>query len=90
MAVTKIDRIEKDIERTRAKIIECQNRLKTLETQKSEQENLEIVQIVRAMRISPQELAAFLQNGAMPAPAVAAATGSADYDTTQEDNEDEE
>jgi len=90
MAATKIDRIEQDIRKTREKITEYQNKLKTLEAQKTEQENLQIIQLVRAMRMTPQELTEFLQNSELPAPAVAAATGSADYDTTQEDNEDEE
>ena len=87
MAATKIDRIEKDIERTRAKIIECQNRLKTLEAQKTEQENLQIIQLVRAMRLSPQDLTEFLQSAPVTPTAT---TTDTDYYTTQEDNEDEE
>jgi len=88
--MAKLDRIEQDIKKMRAKITEYQNKLKELEAQKTEQENLQIIQLVRAMRMTPQELTEFLQNSELPAPAVAAATGSADYDTTQEDNEDEE
>ena len=56
MANNKIDRINKEIAKTREKITEYQNKLKGLEAQKTEAENLEIVQLVRAMRLTPQEL----------------------------------
>lgn len=38
MANTKLDRIERDIEKTRAKILEQQKKLKDLEAQKVEEE----------------------------------------------------
>ena len=60
MANNKIDRINKEIAKTREKITEYQNKLKGLEAQKTEAENLEIVQLVRAMRLTPQELNATL------------------------------
>ena len=53
MANNKIDRINKEIAKTREKITEYQNKLKGLEVQKTEAENLEIVQLVRAMRLTP-------------------------------------
>ncbi len=53
MANNKIDRINKEIAKTREKITEYQNKLKGLEAQKTEAENLEIVQLVRAMRLTP-------------------------------------
>ena len=43
MANNKIDRINKEIAKTREKITEYQNKLKGLEAQKTEAENLEIV-----------------------------------------------
>ena len=46
MANNKIDRINKEIAKTREKITEYQNKLKGLEAQKTEAENLEIVQDV--------------------------------------------
>ena len=49
MAMSKIDRINKEIQKTREKITEYQNKLRGLEAQKTEAENLEIVQLVRAM-----------------------------------------
>ena len=89
MAANKIDRINREIEKTREKITEYQNKLKGLEAQKTEAENLQIVQLVRSMRLSPQELTAMLQNGAIPGMTPAPASCGADNDE-QEENEDEE
>lgn len=85
MAANKIDRIETEIQKTREKITEYQNKLKGLEAQKTEAENLQIIQVVRSMRVSPQELTAMLGGGGIPG----IASVPADY-TKQEDNEDEE
>jgi len=87
MAATRLDRIEQDIRKTRGKITEYQNRLKELEAQKTEQENLQIIQLVRAMRLSPQDLTEFLQSASVTPTAT---TTDTDYYTTQEDSEDEE
>ena len=85
MAMSKIERIEKEIQKTREKITEYQNKLRGLEAQKTEAENLQIVQLVRSMRLTPQELTAMLSGngiqGIAPIPA--------DYEE-QEDNADEE
>ncbi|HAP8682400.1 TPA: DUF4315 family protein [Enterococcus faecium] len=64
---TKLDRIEKDIQKTKSKIAEFQKQLRELETQKTEQENLQIIQLVRGMNMKPEEFAAFLRSGAMQA-----------------------
>ena len=85
MANNKINRINKEIAKTREKITEYQNKLKGLEAQKTEAENLEIVQLVRAMRLTPQELTAMLAGGGIPG----IAPMPADYEE-QEDNADEE
>ena len=59
---TKIERIDREITKTREKIAEYQEKLKTLEAQKTEAENLEIVQMVRAMRMTPgSALAGFVK-----------------------------
>ena len=55
MAMNKIERIDKEIAKTREKITEYQNKLRGLEAQKTEAENLQIVQLVRSMRLSPHE-----------------------------------
>ena len=53
----------------KTKIAEFQKPLKELEAQKTEQENLQIIQQVRAMNVTPEQLAAFLRNSAMQTPA---------------------
>ena len=72
MAANKIDRINREIEKTREKITEYQNKLKGLEAQKTEVENLQIVQMVRALRMTPAELSAFLHGKPDNAPAATA------------------
>ena len=66
MATNKIDRINAEIEKTREKIFEQQAHLKELLAQKTELENLQIVQLVRSMRLSPHELSAMLSGGSIP------------------------
>ena len=61
MAVTKSAKIEAEIEKVKAKITEQQTRLKELEQKKLEAENSEIVDIVRGMSISLEELPLVLQ-----------------------------
>ena len=89
MAMNRIDRINKEIEKTREKITEYQNKLKGLEAQKTETENLEIVQLVRSLRLTPAELTAMLSGGAIPGMTPAPVYSGADNDE-QEENEDEE
>ena len=89
MAMSKIERIEKEIQKTREKITEYQNKLRGLEAQKTEAENLEIVQLVRAMRLTPQELNAMLSGGGIPGMNTAPTIEAADYEE-QEENADEE
>jgi hypothetical protein len=57
----KIEKINEEIGKTKAKIAEDQAHLRELERQKTEQENTEIVGIVRDVKMSPQELAAFVR-----------------------------
>mgnify|MGYP001495065336 CR=1 FL=1 len=73
------------MQKTREKITEYQNKLKGLEAQKTEAENLQIISLVRSMRVTPAELTAMLSGEAIPG----IATVPADY-AEQEDNEDEE
>ena len=61
----KIERVVKEIDKTKEKINEQQARLRELEKQKTEFENLEIVDAVRGMAISFDDLAVLLKN--MPA-----------------------
>mgnify|MGYP000884053385 FL=1 len=68
MAMNKLERIEKDIEKTKGKSAALQNQLRELEAAKTEQENLQIVQLVRGLNMTPQEFAAFVRGGALQAP----------------------
>ena len=61
MAVSKSQKIQADIDQVKAKISEQQARLKELEKNKQEAENSEIVDIVRGMSISLEELPLVLQ-----------------------------
>lgn len=61
MAISKSAKIEAEIEKVKAKIAEQQARLKELEQKKHEAENSEIVDIVRGMSISLEELPLVLQ-----------------------------
>ena len=65
MAKNKIERIDQEITKVREKIAEYQEKLKALEAQKTEAENLEIVQMVRA-RMTPAQLSAMLSGGTVP------------------------
>ena len=55
MAKNKIQRIEKEIDKVREKIEEYQAKLKTLEAQKTQAETLDLVQMVRALRLKPEQ-----------------------------------
>lgn len=57
----KIDKLTKEIERTKEKIAELQSRLREMEKQKTELENTDIVAIVRSLNLSPQQLADFIK-----------------------------
>lgn len=56
-----IEKIRKDIEKTKEKISAQQKRLRELEAQLTEEENLEIVRMVKAVRMDNKELTAFLK-----------------------------
>ena len=58
MAKNKIQRIDLEIQKTREKIAEQQEKLKA--------ENLEIVQMVRALRMTPEQLSTLLTDGSTP------------------------
>lgn len=56
-----VEKIRKDIEKTKEKIAEQQKRLRSLEVQLAEEENLEIVRMVKAVKMDNKELTAFLK-----------------------------
>lgn len=59
MATTQ--KIRNDIAKTKEKIAEQQKRLRALEAQLAEEENLEIVRMVKAVKMDNNELTAFLK-----------------------------
>ena len=59
MATTQ--KIRNDIAKTKEKIAEQQKRLRALEAQLAEEENLEIVRMVKAVHMDNKELTAFLK-----------------------------
>lgn len=55
------EKIRKDIEKTKEKIAELQKKLRSMEAQLVEEENLEIVRMVKAVKMDNRELTAFLK-----------------------------
>ena len=84
MAKNKIQRIDQEISKVREKIAEYQDKLKTLEAQKTEAENLEIVQMVRAVRMTPAQLSAMLSGGMVPGRAAGPADSEQEEMTHEE------
>lgn len=84
----KLERIIAEIDKTKDAISKQQARLRELEAQKTEAENLQIVQMVRALRMTPAELSTFLQGRQDNAAAPKAATNSSLF-SRQEDTENE-
>ena len=56
-----VEKILKDIEKAKEKISAQQKRIRELEAQLTEEENLEIVRMVKAVRMDNKELTAFLR-----------------------------
>ena len=61
MATSKSAKIQAEIEKVKAKISEQQDKLKELEQRRTEAENSEIVDIVRGMSVSLEELPLLLE-----------------------------
>lgn len=56
-----IEKINKDIAAAKAKIADLQKRIRTLEAQKIEEENLQIVKLVKTVNLDTKTLTAFLK-----------------------------
>lgn len=89
MATT--DKIRRDIEKTKEKISDLQKKLRSLEAQLVEEENLEIVRMVKAVKMDNRELTAFLKAYAsglitLPEDMLVAASGT-DPEGTSDDME---
>ena len=57
----KLQKVQAEIDRIKEKIAVQQTRLRELEQQKTELENLEIVGMVRELCVAPEELSAMIQ-----------------------------
>ena len=71
----KIERVNKEIDKTKKKIYEQQARLRDLEKHKTELENLDIVSTVRGMNISFTDLAQLLKQANINIPGTPATSG---------------
>jgi len=72
----KLEQIERQEQKTRDKIAALQDILKDIGKQRTEQEDLQIIQKFRALKLSRDELYLFLGGGELP-PVLAAAVGNA-------------
>lgn len=61
MAATKLDKIDGELAKAREKLAEWQAKVKDLEQKRQEEENTQIVSMVRALNLTPAQLAEFLQ-----------------------------
>ena len=84
MAKNKIQRIDQEIASPREDR-GVPGQAETLEAQKTEAENLEIVQMVRALRLTPEQLNAMLSGGTVPGMAAASANYNEQEDTDHEE-----
>ena len=84
--MNRLEKIEKDLEKAREKAAECQNKVRELEKQKQEEENSQIVQAVRSMKLTPAGLLAFLNNP-MDTPAASGLSGPKSADIKEKEDE---
>ena len=61
LTLATIEKIDKDIVKTKEKIADLQKKVRALEAQKVEEENLQIVRLVKAVNIGNKELTALLK-----------------------------
>ena len=59
--MTAIEKMRNEIEKTKVKISEQQKKIRDMEQKIAEEENLEIVRMVKAVKLERSELAAFLK-----------------------------
>ena len=79
--MNKLEKIELEAQKAREKIAAMQAILKQIDGKRTEQENLQIIQQVRALKLSRDELYGFLNNGELPASLMGAATAPAEPET---------
>lgn len=87
-----VDKIRNDIAKTKEKIAELQKKQRNLEAQLAEEENLEIVRMVKTVKMDNKELTAFLKAYAsglitLPEDMMAADSGAKTEETEDTDDE---
>ncbi|MCB7303666.1 DUF4315 family protein [Bariatricus massiliensis] len=87
--MNKIEKIDNELEKAREKAAEWAAKVRELERQRQEEENSQIVQAVRSLKLTPDALAAFLSNPANLA-ATSGQVGPKSADTQKEEPADEE
>lgn len=75
--MNKLEKIDRQEQKAREKIAAMQAILKQIGEQRTEQENLQIVQQIRALKLSREELYAFIGGGVLPASLAGAVGGNA-------------
>ena len=88
----KLQRVIREIERAKAKIVELQASLPMLEKQKTELENAEIIKVFRTANVAPEDFNAFVEacKANMTGDAPKQERLSPQYITTEDMNDDEE
>ena len=73
----KLEKIDRREQKTRERIVSLQAILKQIDGARTEQENLQIIQQVRALKLSRDELYAFLDGSELPESLAGAIGGAA-------------
>ena len=84
--MTKLEKIDKELDKAREKAAEWQAKVRDLEKQRQEEENSMIVQAVRSLKLTPSELAAFFSTPTI----TTSGQGGPKPDDAKEDTEHEE
>ena len=63
--MSKLEKIDRELEKAREKAAECQAKVRELEKQKTELENTDFVAVARSYHLTPGELAEFLKTRQM-------------------------
>jgi hypothetical protein len=74
--MNKLEKIERQEQKTREKITALQAILRQIDGARTEQENLQIVQQIRALKMSREDLYAFINGGILPASLAGAFVGA--------------
>jgi hypothetical protein len=64
--MTKLEKIEREMQKTKEKITQLQARLKELDREFAEQEDLQIVEAIRSLKLTREELRDFIGKGTLP------------------------